>query len=226
MVSGYFGKLPQRADFVTLAMPPGFARVWEPFVEQGLSQSRAELGDAWDAAYMTMPAWHYQLTPAGENAVLRTAVAGVFIPSIDAVERRYPLTIVSALDEVPAPRRAGDQWHARAEAALLSVLDDEATFEAFQDRVRCLGPAGIGDSKEQDGDEPPLDLATGPEVAGDLRSLFWCTAGGRSVRFGCEGMPAAGCFRHFLLPEALQADGAGIRTAALAANDDDLEARS
>ncbi|MEJ0046406.1 MAG: type VI secretion system-associated protein TagF [Rhodospirillales bacterium] len=58
--------------------------------------SRAELGDAWLAAWLAAPVWHFGLGPGflGDGQAW-----GVLIPSVDRVGRHFPFTIVGPASE-------------------------------------------------------------------------------------------------------------------------------
>ncbi len=47
MRCGLYGKLPCKRDFVALAAPRAFLSVWVPWLQGGVSASRAQLGDGW-----------------------------------------------------------------------------------------------------------------------------------------------------------------------------------
>ncbi len=90
-----FGKMPALGDFFRLNPPPGFVPVWDAWLQAGLLAARAQLGDRWDACYMSAPIWRFSLAAglAGPAPLL-----GVMMPSVDRVGRQFPLTLV-----VPVP---------------------------------------------------------------------------------------------------------------------------
>jgi type VI secretion system ImpM family protein len=90
-----FGKIPALGDFFRLNPPPGFVPVWDSWLQAGLLAAHAQLGDRWDACYMSAPIWRFSLAAglAGPAPLL-----GVMMPSVDRVGRQFPLTLV-----VPVP---------------------------------------------------------------------------------------------------------------------------
>ncbi|WP_298965152.1 type VI secretion system-associated protein TagF [uncultured Roseibium sp.] len=203
MGAGYFGKLAARADFVTANCPAGFMRLWEPFLMKGLAQSRLDLIEAWEEAYMTMPVWRFWLTPAQEGSELGVAVAGAFMPSIDKVGREFPLTVV-------APTGTGlngspnSDWYDNVEDLLLKTLEEEATLEAFQSGVKNLEAPVDLNNVFHGVDQVALDAA--PDTGEHLLSQFRCQAGDRPIEFSCRGLPDAGAFRWLILPEQHKAE--------------------
>ncbi|WP_299470977.1 type VI secretion system-associated protein TagF [uncultured Roseibium sp.] len=201
--TGYFGKLPDRADFVIGRCPDGFSRVWEPFLMRGLSQSREDLGSNWEEAYMTMPVWRFLMRPGTDEAGIAQTICGAFMPSVDKVGRKFPLTIASSasgLNETGMPEEA---WYDETEAILLSALDEEADLEGFQTAVSALGEPLI----EQDTALPAdgLVLEPGEGTAGKIDTAFWCRAGQGAYVFRCGGLPEQGSFQWLILPEAFEA---------------------
>ncbi|MHA7772608.1 type VI secretion system-associated protein TagF [Roseibium sp. M-1] len=205
MGSGYFGKLPARADFVIGRCPAGFLKVWEPFLVKGLAQSRLDLKDAWEEAYMTMPVWRFRLTPEGPDGALKEAVAGALMPSVDRVGRTFPLTLVAAIAlDLPEGRNA-DGWYDQAEVLLRETLSEEAGFDSFQQAVdRFDGPGLAAAGTGTDADPDSVELVGGGEA---LQAKFWCRAGNRQFAFSSKGLPEPGTFHWFILPEALEAAG-------------------
>jgi type VI secretion system protein ImpM len=199
MGSGYFGKLPARADFVIGHCPKGFLNLWEPFLMQGLAQSRQDLGDAWKEAYMTMPVWRFLIEPlAPSEGTLAQGIAGAFMPSVDKVGREFPLTLVAGIGTQDG--QAGSAWYGDAETILLGVLREEASLEAFQEAAAGMEPPSPATDTAEQAIEAPV-LAAMPESDTRVRSRFWCRAGETEFAFACEGLPAAEAFRWLVLPE-------------------------
>jgi type VI secretion system protein ImpM len=93
---GFFGKLPCRGDFLRRRVPDEFVAPWDEWLQQCLTQSRDQLGDAWLDAYLGGPIWRFVLA---EGVCGTGAYAGVLTPSVDRVGRCFPLTIVTQWDD-------------------------------------------------------------------------------------------------------------------------------
>lgn len=201
-MAGYFGKLPARADFVIGQCPKGFLKLWEAFLLKGLSQSRLDLGGSWKDAYMTMPIWRFDLVlqeqsdPALQE---ERVVAGAFMPSVDRVGREYPLTVAAEVEDGSGVEMG--HWFDAAETVLLSALQEDVDFGAFQRTVADLPvPAGTAHTADRVA-EGGIVLPAMPETDTVLFSRFRCRGGETDYAFICKGLPAAGAFRRLILPE-------------------------
>ena len=137
--TGFFGKLPSHGDFVSRRLSRDFLGVWDDWLQRCIAESKATLGENWLNVYLTSPIWRFAMTP---GACGDEAHVGVLTPSVDKVGRYFPLSIVaSAPDSAPAlsiANAAGD-WFERAEALLLSVLEENALeFDAFDKSVALM----------------------------------------------------------------------------------------
>ena len=204
MPCGLYGKLPAKRDFVAAAVPRAFLTAFEPWLQGGLSASRAALGAGWQEAYLRAPIWRFWLGAelCGEP------VLGAFMPSVDGVGRYFPLTLIARGPELPPPEHeAFEGWFASAEAFLLGALTREDPFEALLAEVAAMpDPAAQPPAAEGVGRLGDGTLTASVEEGGvgaafaRLRRLdharlhggmtYWWTAGG-------EGFPprAVACRR-------------------------------
>lgn len=140
MPCGLYGKLPAKRDFIALGTPRAFLAAWEPWLQGGLSASRAGLGAGWTDAYLRAPIWRFWLGAdiAGET------VLGAFMPSVDGIGRYFPLTLIGRAGggTLPPPHlEPFDAWFGLAETFLLSTLSDAVPFEAITAGIGALpGP--------------------------------------------------------------------------------------
>jgi len=139
MRCGLYGKLPAKRDFVAVSVPRRFIRVWEPWVERGMAESRAHVCEAeWKRAFSSAPIWRFWLGPS----LCGEAIIGAVMPSMDSLGRLFPLTLIGVAekDEALAPpdieRR--DPWFERVEGFLLSTLDWQASFERTLEALASL----------------------------------------------------------------------------------------
>jgi type VI secretion system protein ImpM len=197
MMCGYFGKLPARSDFVSGRCPQGFLKVWEPFLMQGLAQSRLDLGGAWQEAYMTMPVWCFELSFRETDDATAPILQGAFMPSVDGVGREFPLTVVAETDREAGEGAGG--WFPRVETVLRSALYEDTDLPGFQNAVAALPAPGPVCEEEVPG--PQAELPAAPDQGGIGASRFWCRGGGASFSFRCGGLPHPAEFRWLLLPE-------------------------
>ncbi|RKT46313.1 type VI secretion system-associated protein TagF [Thiocapsa rosea] len=158
---GFYGKLPSLGDFVSRRLPAELVQPWDLWLRECLVESRAQLGDSWLETYLTSPLWRFVLTPGVAG---RSAWAGVLMPSVDRVGRYFPLTLACPLETGVDPLRilAAADWFERAEAVMLSGLEEDRSVEDFDALTLELGV--------------PIDLLPGlaaAAAAGQVRSNAW-----------------------------------------------------
>lgn len=164
-VTGWYGKLPARGDFVCHGLPPEWVEPWDACLQQVL-----RLAAARESPLRHFAPWRFLAWPRGTDGA---AWAGVLVPSHDRVGRVFPLTVVQRLAPGWAPGLDGPEGLA-VEAALARLADaaldvtDTADAALMEDFVAVLsglepviGPAvGSGAGVE------------GPSSPGGL-SLWW-----------------------------------------------------
>jgi type VI secretion system protein ImpM len=207
MRCGLYGKLPAKRDFVALSAPRGFLRVWEPWLDKGMADSRARmLPEAWKEAFCSAPIWRFWLGAelCGE------AIVGAFMPSMDALGRAFPLTLIGAADDgrslAPPDVDPRELWFERAEEFLLAALDCGTAFETTMSAL-----AGLAAEARQAPDQNEPRAAALIEIFADLRrerrdcpaagATFWWTAGGTDcepLAFMQKFMPAPAAFTDML----------------------------
>lgn len=163
-LTGLYGKVPAHGDFVRRGLPSSFVTPWDDWLQAGIARARAGLGahwaDAWDAA----PAWRFAL-PAG--ACGPDAVAGVMLPSMDTVGRRFPITLAATLPPgAPVPQA---DWFDALEGAALAgrdgAADADALAAAIPDPVRP-GPVPVAFPLPSAGAAAAAPIATEPDGPG------------------------------------------------------------
>ena len=151
-MTGFYGKLPAKGDFLSRNLPRAFVDTWDDWLQSGMHESRQALGDEWLQIYLTSPLWRFILPP---GACTDSAWAGVLMPSMDRVGRYFPMAVVTPL-AAPfsslATASGSQSWFESVEACLLSALDDESLdLDAFDQQLQ-----GMLIVEEQ---ATPLDLA-------------------------------------------------------------------
>ncbi|WP_020096102.1 type VI secretion system-associated protein TagF [Methylobacterium sp. 285MFTsu5.1] len=215
-----YGKLPAKRDFVAIQTWRGFLATFEPWLQQGVASSRAQLGTAWQDSYLHAPIWRFWIG----HAVCGMTMLGVLMPSVDGVGRYFPLVLAAgaeADETLPNPEtEAHDAWLGAAEDILLSALGLETTLDELTAAVAGLGsPAatsGVGAvpgllrlgrntlAGPFDGDPPAAFAAlrgADPD-RGSAGSSYWWTTGGAAFRprvMMAVGLPDPTIFAQFLI---------------------------
>lgn len=133
---GFFGKLPQQADFVSRYLPEDVTEYWRAWLQAGISVSPEQLLDDWLELYLTSPIWRFAIS-AGvcSDAVM----IGVLMPSVDEVGRYFPLTIAHIGQHQPwAARLGGDDWYRLLERIALSALDPGVGYLQWVESLESL----------------------------------------------------------------------------------------
>ncbi|MGC9271089.1 type VI secretion system-associated protein TagF [Acidiphilium sp.] len=171
MSAGFYGKLPSRGDFIGGGLASFVVDALDQWMRACLVASQAALGSAWIDCWMEAPVWRFF------SVIGTTRFGGVWMPSMDKVERCFPLVIAIEAEQ------AGPGWFDAAEAAGFDAVTGAAMGEMTPDhlalRLRAIAP----------------DAWT-PPAAG-----VWWTAGAPRREAGqvaCEGLPDPAIFAGFL----------------------------
>ncbi|PMR67026.1 type VI secretion system-associated protein TagF [Halomonas heilongjiangensis] len=129
---GFHGKLPCRGDFVRRRVAGDFLSAWDPWLSRCMHDSHRLLGEGWLDAYLTSPLWRFAVSAGvcGEKPA-----TGLLMPSVDAVGRYYPLTLVGALPAESSLFGLAVQegaWFEELEALAMSVLEDDPAVDLEQ----------------------------------------------------------------------------------------------
>jgi type VI secretion system protein ImpM len=142
MRCGLYGKLPSKRDFVSIETPRNFLNLWEPWLAECLTQSRESLGDTeWREAFGEAPVWRFSLA----SAPGATGLFGAFTPSMDAIGRYFPLTLVAQEAAAAAASFAKPEadscqiWFDAAEEFLLSILEGDCSRDTIDAGLKHLG---------------------------------------------------------------------------------------
>jgi type VI secretion system protein ImpM len=149
---GLFGKLQARRDFIAIETSREFLRVWEPWIQGAVAASRLQLAADWRSAFLTAPIWRFWLGAELCGATM----LGATMPSMDAVGRYFPLTLVVTAEagaHFPPPEfDAQREWFVAAEDLLLATLEAEFHFEELGNRLASLpAPTTLAETPSRSG---------------------------------------------------------------------------
>lgn len=166
-MTGFYGKLPARGDFVRSGLDGAVADALDDWMRACLVASQAALGDTWLDCWMEAPVWRFFTT------IGTAGLGGVWMPSMDKVERCFPLVIATEA------AMAGTAWMAAAEAAGFEAVTEALAPDRLALRLAAIPP---------DPCEPPAAGA-------------WWTAGAprrSATRLVPPGLPAPRDFAGYL----------------------------
>lgn len=138
MAYGFYGKVPCVGDFIRRGLSQPFVLGWDQWMQTLLVTAQTAMGEDWEASYHNAPIWRFALSA---DLCGPYAVAGVVMPSIDRVGRRFPLCLATEID---AP--VWTAYHAvqpsidHLEEIALRMLDYDATLEYLENALGTLLP--------------------------------------------------------------------------------------
>lgn len=168
-MAGIYGKMPSKGDFINRGLCKEFVAVVDPWLQQGMSESRSVLGDAWLSYYQITPIWHYYLSA---GVIDQQSWCGVWIPSEDRVNRSFPLTVVAPITEPVRclkDLRAYNNWFRLCEDLLLEALSSDFDFHAFCDSVLDVEPMA---QAIEDTDQHPDHVEMDSSVEQSVRQSY------------------------------------------------------
>ena len=159
--TGFYGKAVTHGDFLSRHLPNAFLKPWDAWLQRGLAASRAQLGKEWLPHYLSAPIWRFAL-PA--NVCGNRPVAGVWMPSVDAVGRHFPMTLACLLtDKALTPVEIFSEkqdWFSQCEEAALTCLEESFTVESLNTRLDSL--ASLSEKNGADGKNSADSCASNP----------------------------------------------------------------
>ncbi|ALQ09902.1 MULTISPECIES: type VI secretion system-associated protein TagF [Pseudoalteromonas] len=129
---GYLGKVPSLGDFVQDNVSKAFSEHWEQWLQAAIAVSKEQLGEAWQDNYLVAPVWHFALSP---NIVGDNGVMGTIIPSMDAVGRHYPFTLLSETQSDPIAILNSGVFSLEYEDVVLKVLEGSVDLFSWRKEV-------------------------------------------------------------------------------------------
>jgi type VI secretion system protein ImpM len=184
---GFHGKIPARGDFVHAGLPRDFIEPWDGWMQRMVAASRSALGEAWLPAWLEAAVWHFALTP---GICGRGAVIGLWLPSVDAVGRYFPLTLAAVADHAETREliRESGGFLTAVESAGRDVLENDLPPKELAARLAAAAEAA---------GEPAANPSLCPPKGG-----MWWTAGAPKVSAGLlltTGLPDQDTFLSMLV---------------------------
>lgn len=89
--AGFYGKLPSRGDFVRSCLAAGLIDMLDDWITARVGHAKTIFGDAFETLWYRAPGWRFALRPGVLDPL--DAVSGIWLPSIDASGRCFPLVM-------------------------------------------------------------------------------------------------------------------------------------
>lgn len=204
---GYFGKMPKSGDFVSRNVDPVLKDGFDRWLQECLSESRAQMKEAWLGAFLTAPIWRFLLVGqfGGSKSIL-----GVMIPSVDKVGRYFPLAALIELVEFELDQQVMSTCDAvlhEFEELLLNALTEEIDLEYFDYQIGQAARKYAGKPVQPSPDLVNTHFSDAQELAHQLGMIsgqggsIWWSEGSDSRQADLlvyRGMPTSGSFASFL----------------------------
>lgn len=177
-ITGFYGKLPARGDFVRAGLPRSFTDPWDDWLQTVIAGSRERMGEGWLPAYLEAPVWRFRLA-AGLCGAL--PAVGLMLPSVDKAGRYFPLTFAALCDGADL----ADTWLDRCEDAGFAALEQDTPPDAI---LTMIG-------------QPELALHDRDRVNGPPHESIWWTEGAPRVpesRMKLSGLPDVATYASML----------------------------
>ena len=129
---GYLGKVPSLGDFVQDNISKDFSEHWEQWLQAAIAVSKEQIGEVWKDKYLTSPVWHFALSP---NIIGEQGVMGTLLPSVDAVGRHYPFTVLCTTESLPTDILYSGVLSLDYEDVVLKVLDSSIDLFSWRKEV-------------------------------------------------------------------------------------------
>jgi type VI secretion system protein ImpM len=197
-----YGKHPAKGDFIESGLGALKPAV-EGWLDTVLADARQSLAEAWEPTWATATPLRFWI---GET-IWGEAVAGVLIPSADAVGRRFPLLILGTGADCPtAPILNPNQdWHDAVAARLHETQAAPAIAPGVLDGIappehsQTTGPIDFwAATPGQDMAALLADIALTDHSRAAMGRSYWWTADRFSQVWAGQGLPSGHVLAWFL----------------------------
>lgn len=168
-----FGKLPAHGDFISRGLDDNTIEAADAALAEAVTIAALRWDHRWDDVYVETPVWRFVSAP---GVLGRDWTAGVFMASVDAVGRQFPVvagfnaptlalvargeTLTSALDDAEALARA----------ALIEVHSVDTLLASFEAAARRFDPPAGADPGQA---FAAAALAEGQSSSWSQAGIFW-----------------------------------------------------
>lgn len=186
--TGYYGKMPQRGDFVSGKIPTTFKNTWDDWAQQLVNVSDEIKLNGADNPWFKLPVYRFYLSSgvAGDNAWI-----GIMLPSSDSVGRLFPFCLARDIDPTliaPQALTLHQPYFQQLEELLKQLYEKELDFTHLNDKLSQLdeetsivtepGASVITTQSE----EPALSVKLEHDIA---NSTDWETAATAILQVSC-----------------------------------------
>ena len=175
-----FGKLPAHGDFISRGLDDETIEAADAAVAEAVTLAALKWDHRWDDVDVETPVWRFIAAP---GVLGRDWAAGVFMASVDAVGRQFPLVAgftsssLALIAQGAALTAALDEAETLARNALLQADSVDTLLAALEGAATRFAPAAHADPGEA---FAAAALARAHSSAWSAEGLFW-VAGSQSI---------------------------------------------
>ena len=130
---GFCGKSPAHGDFIMRGLSTDFSQRWQELALGGMTYSREAVGAQWEDFWSTAPVWCFA---CGPGFLSQQSVYGVMVPSIDNVNREFPLALFwFPGQELSLFTVETNQFYEHAKRLLTTVLQDRSSVTEIEELI-------------------------------------------------------------------------------------------
>lgn len=189
-VNGWlFGKMPAHGDFISRGLDDDTVAASDAALAEALAMAAHRWDHEWDEVYVETPVWRFMATP-GVFGEFWTA--GIFLASVDAVGRQYPLVVgfaaptLALLAHGPSTLTALDAAEGLAREALLDLVPVDAVL----DRMEGIAQRLFTDQAAKLSNPAAFAvrmLGRLESAPWAIESCWWVAGGGQDLQIQMEG---------------------------------------
>lgn len=195
-----FGKLPAHGDFISRGLDDDTIEAADAALAEAVTLAALRWDDRWDDVYVETPVWRFVAAP---GVLGREWTAGVFMASVDAVGRQFPLLAGFSAPNLALVARghvltaALDEAESLARNALIEALSVDTLLDAFERTARRFDPPAAGGDPGEAFAAAALQRVQGADWSRE--GLFW-VAGADAI----PPIPLSGALNGATLSELFQ----------------------
>ncbi len=186
-----FGKMPAHGDFISRGLDDETIEAADAAVAEAVTIAALKWDYRWDDVYVETPVWRFIAAP---GVLGRDWTAGVFMASVDAVGRQFPLIAGFSSASLALIARGEvltavlDETETLARNALLEASSVDTLLAALDGAARRFAPAELTDPGEA---FAAAALGCAQSAAWSAEGLFW-VAGSQAIEPVALSGPLAG----------------------------------
>jgi len=151
---GYYGKVPERGDFVRSNLPQSAINVWDDWLQQTLIAGKEKHPDEWTGLYQSSPPVRFSCSSGVMGA---DPWFGVFAASSDKVGRQFPFCVLGTHPSLTSPLQTlhrTDKMLGTLEVLILRAIQGHQSIDNISNVLALLASKFTADTIASSVTEP------------------------------------------------------------------------